>query len=77
MKGVEAGPWSWSISGSFLVVVTDSLGFISRNFFGPQILYLKMSNVFFFFFFFGGGGGGGVKRCLMSNEKDGIFRFFF
>ena len=45
MKGVEAGPWSWSISGSFLVVVIDSLGFISCNFFGPQILYLKMSNV--------------------------------
>ena len=45
MKEVEVGPWSWSISGSFLVVVTDSLGFISRNFFGLQILYLKMSNV--------------------------------
>ena len=30
MKGVEAGPWFWSMSGSFPIVVTDSLGFISR-----------------------------------------------
>lgn len=50
MKGVEAGPWFWSMCGAFLVLVADSLGFyfafVSKtNFFGPQILYFKMSNV--------------------------------